>query len=132
MLTAAGVWSPSHARQILGARLERDYVQSELLGVMPVATAAAEVMASPEQIRYAYAGGVAACASLDAWLARHSEIERPLDGVLRHLYDHRDGTPFSRDDLEEAVRVVTGVDCADWLDSHVYGKTALPVPEQLI
>ena len=91
-----------------------------------------EVMAKPDQVRYAYAGGVAACASLDAWLARRSGIDRPLDGVLRHLYDSRDGTPLSREILQEAVREVTGVDCSAWLDRYVYGKTALPLPDELI
>jgi predicted metalloprotease with PDZ domain len=117
---------------MLGARLLRDYERNELLGVMSVADAAGEVMARPAQVRFGYAGGVAACAGLDAWLARHAGIERPLDGVLRHLYDHRDGTPLTRASLEEAVHQVTGVDCADWLDAHVYGKTALPVPDDLL
>ena len=132
MLTAAGVWSPDHARKVLRARLHWDYERNELLGVMSVADAAAEVMAAPTQIRFAYAGGVTACAALDVWLARHSDIDRPLDGVLRHLYDHRDGSPLTRASLEDAILQVTGVPCGEWLDRHVYGKTALPVPDELI
>ena len=37
---------------------------------MSVRDAAAEVMASDEQVRYGYAGGVAACMALDEMLAR--------------------------------------------------------------
>jgi predicted metalloprotease with PDZ domain len=133
MLTAAGVWSPDHARRILRARLERDYGRSTLLGARPVAEAAANVMSDDaEEIRFAYAGGLAVCAALDAWLARHGGLERPLDGVLRHLYDRRDGRPLSREAIEAAVHEITGVDCGPWLDKHVYGKTALPLPEDLI
>ncbi|MCP4572960.1 MAG: hypothetical protein GY838_11455 [bacterium] len=133
MLTAAGVWSPDHARRVLQRRLERDYEQNRLLGERAVADVAADVMSDDaEAVRFAYAGGVAVCVALDSWLARHGGLERPLDGVLRHLYNTRDGRPLTRASLETAVYEVTGVDCAPWLDSHVYGKTALPLPEDLI
>jgi hypothetical protein len=132
MLTAAGIWSPRHARSMLSARLERDYRGSSLLGEMAVADAAAEVMAEARQVRFAYAGGVAACMALDDWLAVRSGIARPLDAVLRRLYDTRDGRPLTRRSLQEAVLAVTGVDCAWWLDEHVYGKTALPPSDRLI
>jgi len=133
MLTAAGVWSPGHARRVLTQRLERDYLHSTLLGRRAVADAATAVMSEDAaEISFAYAGGVAVCAALDAWLARHAGLERPLDGVLRHLYAHRDGRPLSRESLEAAIYEVTGVDCADWLDRYAYGKTALPLPEDLI
>ncbi len=132
MLTAAGIWSPDHARRMLTARLERDYDRNALKGVRSVADAAAAVMSNPEEVRFAYAGGVTVCASLDAWLARHASMDRPLDGVLRHLYEHRSGEPLSRAGIEAAVLEVTGVDCSAWLDHHAYGKTALPLPDDLI
>ena len=83
MLTAAGIWRPDHARGVLGARLDRDYANNPLLGRLSVATAAAEVMASNEQVRYGYAGGVTACMALDEMLAQASGRTRPLDEVLR-------------------------------------------------
>ena len=132
MLTAAGVWSPDHARRSLEARLQRDYRDNPLLERLSVADAAAAVMADAQQVRFAYAGGVAACMALDDWLAREAAVDRPLDAVLRHLYDHRDGRPLSRASLEAAVHAVTGVDCGRWLDEHVYGKTALPPSDRLI
>ncbi|HPF69633.1 MAG TPA: M1 family aminopeptidase [Candidatus Krumholzibacteria bacterium] len=132
MLTAAGIWGPEATRDRLAERIERDYRRSDLLGRMSVAEAAAGVMSGGDQVRYAYAGGMAACAGLDAWLAAESGVEHPLDAVLRHLYEERDGSPLSRAAIETAVRDVTGVDCGWWLDAHVYGKTALPPSEGLI
>jgi hypothetical protein len=132
MLTAAGIWSPHHARSVLSARIERDYRGSPLLGETAVADAAAEVMAEARQVRFAYAGGVAACMALDDWLAVRSGISRPLDAVLRRLYDTRDGRALTRESLQDAVLAVTGVNCAWWLDEHVYGKTALPPSDRLI
>ncbi len=126
MLTAAGVWPTDHARGVLGARLDRDYANSPLRGKMSVAAAAAEVMASNEQVRYGYAGSAAACMALDEMLARSCGRQRPLDQVLRHLYAEGPGQPLTRPRLEAALRSVTGVDCAAWLDTYVYGKTALP------
>ncbi|TFG88621.1 MAG: hypothetical protein E4H17_02075, partial [Gemmatimonadales bacterium] len=87
MLIAAGLWTPDHARKILLSRLERDYTGNDLLGMVSLAEAAAEVMAGPDQVRFAYAGGVAACMALDQWLAMASGLPRPLDEVLRNLYD---------------------------------------------
>jgi hypothetical protein len=132
MLTAAGIWSPQHADRRLADRLQRDYHQSPLLGRQSVADAAAAVMADAERVRFAYAGGVAVCMGLDAWLEGESGLVHPLDAVLRHLYDARDGTPLSRAAIEDAVHEVTGVDCGWWLDAHVYGKTALPPFDRVI
>ncbi len=132
MLTAAGVWTPDHTRAVLEARLDRDYRANPLLGTVSVADAAAEVMAGADQVRFAYAGGMAACAALDQWLGERSGLDHPLDQVLRRLYDTRDGHDLSRASLQEAVHAVTGVDCAAWLDDHVYGKTALPPSDRLI
>lgn len=132
MLTAAGLWTPDHARRTLAERLRRDWVENPLLGRISLADAAAEVMASSEQVRYAYAGGVAAAMALDQWLAASSGLERPLDEVLRHLYAEYEGQDLSRELIERAIAEVTGVDCHDWLEAHVYGRTALPPPEQLI
>ena len=132
MLTAAGIWSPEHARRTLDRRLDRDYRANPLLGQMSVAEAAAEVMAETGQVRFAYAGGVAACMALDQWLGTSSGLERPLDAVLRRLYETRSEEPLSRESLEAAVHAVTGVDCGWWLDEHVYGKTALPPSDRLI
>jgi predicted metalloprotease with PDZ domain len=126
MLTAAGVWRPEHARGVLGARLDRDYTGNPLRGTMSVADAAAEVMAPAEQVRFGYAGGVTACMALDEMLAEKAGHARPLDGILRHLYAQDRGKPLTRQRLEAAVLQATGVDCAPWLDAHVYGKTALP------
>ncbi len=132
MLTAAGIWSPELARATLSARLEQDYAGSKLLGQLPVAEAAAEVMADRDQVSFAYAGGVAACMALDQWLAQSSGRNRPLDEILRYLYTYADGTPLSRATLEQAVLAVTGLDCTDWLDKHVYGPTPLPPVDQLL
>jgi hypothetical protein len=126
MLTAAGVWRTEHARGVLGARLDRDYTGNPLRGTMSVADAAAEVMAPAEQVRFGYAGGVTACMALDEMLAEKGGHARPLDGILRHLYAQDRGKPLTRQRLEAAVLQATGVDCAPWLDAHVYGKTALP------
>ncbi|MFN2369816.1 MAG: M1 family aminopeptidase [Candidatus Krumholzibacteriia bacterium] len=132
MLTAAGIWRPEHARRVVASRVQRDYRESELLGTVAIADAAATVMGEPRQVRFAYAGGTAACMALDQWLASASGLVRPLDAVLRHLYATRDGTPLSRASLEAAVHEVTGVACGWWLDEHVYGKTALPPTDQVI
>lgn len=126
MLTAAGVWQPAHARGVLGARLDRDYAGNPLRGTMSVAAAAAEVMAPADQVRFGYAGGVTACMALDEMLAEKGGRARPLDGILRDLYDRERGQPLTRERLEAAVHAATGVDCGPWLDAHVYGKTALP------
>ncbi|MBU8871213.1 MAG: hypothetical protein KOO60_10165 [Gemmatimonadales bacterium] len=132
MLVAAGLWAPDHGRETLLSRLERDYVGNDLMGTISLAEAAAEVMAGPDQVRFAYAAGVAAAMSLDQWLATNSGLQRPLDEVLRHLYENYLGRELSREIIEEAIHTVTGVDCHDWLEAHVYGKTALPPLEQLI
>ena len=132
MLTAAGLWSPDHTRRTLAERLRRDWAENPLLGRISLADAAAEVMADAQQVRYAYAGGVAAAMALDQWLAASSGLERPLDEVLRHLYTQYEGHDLSRELIEQAVHEVTGVDCHDWLEAHVYGRTALPPPQQLI
>ncbi len=126
MLAAAGVWQTDHARGVLGARLDRDYVNNPLRGQMSVAAAAAEVMASNEQVRYGYAGSAAACMALDEMLAQSSGRKRPLDEVLRRLYAEGRGHPLTRPRLQAAIKDVTGVDCTAWLDTYVYGKTALP------
>ena len=132
MLTAAGIWEPDHSRWILLRRLQDDYAASPLLGKISVAEAAAEVMASAQQVRFAYAGGVAACLALDQHLTLATGLQRPLDQVLRHLYENRAEGPLSRESLAAAVQTVTGIDCRNWLDRHVYGKTALPPPDRLI
>ena len=132
MLTAAGIWNPEHSRRMLYARLERDYVTSPLRGQMPVAEAAADVMADAGQVRYAYAGSVAACMALDQWLAEQSGKQRPLDEVLRHLYVQYAGQTLTRRMIEDAVAAVTGVDCGPWLEAYVYGKSALPPVDRLI
>lgn len=132
MLTAAGIWQPDHARGVLGARLDRDYANNPLLGRLPVAAAAAEVMASNEQVRYGYAGGVTACMALDEMLAQASGRTRPLDEVLRHLYAEARHQPLSRQRLEAAVAAVTGVACGPWLDTYVYGKTTLPPVKSML
>lgn len=126
MLTAAGIWRPDHARGVLGARLDRDYVNNGLLGRLSIADAAAEVMAAAEQVRYGYAGGVTACVALDEMLARASGRARPLDEVVRRLYRDYRGQSLTRARLEAAVEAVTGVRCGPWLDTYVYGRTTLP------
>lgn len=132
MLVSAGIWAPSHARGVLGARLDRDYANNPLLGRMSVAAAAAEVMANAEQVRFGYAGGVNACMALDQMLARATGTLRPLDEIMRALYDGRDRGPLTQELLEQTILEVTGVDCGVWFETHVYGKTALPPSEQLI
>jgi hypothetical protein len=132
MLTAAGIWTPDHSRAVLETRLENDYKLSPLKTQMSVAEAAADVMASPQQVRFAYAGGLTACMNLDQWLAQLTGQTRPLDHVLRHLYENRDGSPLTRLVLEEAVKKTTGIDCKVWLDEHVYKKTTLPAAIRLI
>ncbi len=132
MLNAAGIWSPHHARQVLTDRLNRDFVMSPQRGKTSIASAAADVMGDAELVRFSYAGGVAACMALDQWLAGQSGLERPLDEVLRYLYEHSDDVAFSRQSLEDAVFAVTGVDCSVWLESYVYGVQSLPPVERLI
>ncbi len=132
MLVAAGIWDPEHARAILRARLERDYAENSLLGEISVATAAATVMADAEQVRFGYAGGVNACMALDQMLARATGSVRPLDEVMRLLYEKRDRGELTREMLLDSIGEVTGVDCTVWLEVHIYGKTALPPSEQLI
>ncbi len=132
MLVSAGIWPPEHARGILGARLDRDYANNPLLGEMSVAEAASEVMADAEQVRFGYAGGTNACMALDEMLARATGSARPLDEIMRQLYKDRDRGGLTREMLLETILKVTGVDCGVWLDTHVYGKTALPPSEQLI
>jgi predicted metalloprotease with PDZ domain len=132
MLTAAGIWTADHSRAMLEARLERDYKLSPLKTQMSVGQAAAEVMADANQVRFAYAGGVSACMNLDLWLAQLTGKNRPLDLVLRHLYENRDGSPLTRLAFETAVLEATGIDCKVWLDEHVYKKTTLPAAIRLI
>lgn len=132
MLTAAGIWSPDHARAVLEARLDRDYQKSSLRNRISVAEAAAEVMAGPNKVRFAYAGGVIACMNLDQWLAENTGKRRPLDQVLRHLYENRDGSPLTRLAFETAVFEVTGLDCSVWLTDYVYTKSILPTAIRLI
>ncbi len=126
MLTASGLWTPAHAREVLRGRLAQNYARSPLLGRISVAAAAAEVMANSEQVRYAYAGGVASCMALDHWLATESGMMRPLDQILRVLYEDHAGEALSRASLIAVIHKVTGVDSTSWLDQHVYGTKALP------
>ncbi len=132
MLTASGIWSPDHARQVLTSRLNRDYVKSPWRDKTSIASAAADVMGDPDLVRFAYAGGVAASIALDQWLAGQSGMIRPLDEVLRHLYDNPKEEGFSRLALEEAVLAVTGVNCHLWLETFVYGTQNLPPVDRLI
>jgi len=132
MLVSAGIWAPEHARNILASRLERDYATNPLLGEISVADAAAQVMATEDQVRFGYAGGVKACLALDQMLARNTGALRPLDEVLRALYENRSRGELTRELLEQAILDATGVDCRVWLETHVYGKTTLPPSGQLI
>lgn len=132
MLTAAGVWTPGHARRVLTERLKRDYITSEWRGEISIAEAAADVMGEPSQVRFSYAGGVAACMALDQWLQMRTDKLRPLDEVLRYMYDNRSEGGLSRSSLEAAVLAVTGVDCRLWLENYVYGRQALPPVDRLI
>jgi predicted metalloprotease with PDZ domain len=132
MLTAAGIWKSDHSRAVLETRLERDYKLNPMKTQLSVAEAAADVMASPDQVRFAYAGALAACINLDAWLAQLTGRSRPLDEVLRHLYNNRDGSPLTREAFELAVLQATGIDCTVWLDENVYKKTTLPAAIRLI
>jgi hypothetical protein len=126
ILTAAGIWDPDHARQILSDRLENDYARSDLLGRVSIAEAASQVMVGRDVVRYAYAGGAAACMALDEHLTGNTGQQAPLDLVLRHLYQNRDGQGLTRAKLEAAVTAVTGQECGQWLDTFVYGHQALP------
>lgn len=132
MLTAGGIWSPAHAREVLQGKLQRDYLDSPLRGRLTPAKASAEVMADPQVVRYAYASALACCLALDEWLTARTQAARPLDEVLRRLYEKRDGTPLDRYLLQEAVLEVTGVDCEAWLQDHVYGKRPPAAPRSLI
>jgi len=132
MLTASGVWTPDYSRAVLQERLERDYKLSPLKSQLSVAEAAAEVMASPGQVRFAYAAGVNACINFDQWLAEQTGKTRPLDLVLRHLYENRDGTTLTRLTFQAAVLEATGIDCSVWLDDYVYKKSTLPAAIRLI
>lgn len=132
ILAAAGIWDREHARQVIKARLERDYAGSDLLGTIPIAEAASQVMASNDVVRYSYAGGVAACVALDQYISENSGQRAPMDMVLRHLYQSRDGSGLTRAKLEEVILTLTNVDCKEWLDTFVYGTRALPpLDEQL-
>jgi Peptidase family M1 domain len=132
MLTAAGVWTPQHARQVLADRLNKDYVGNPWRSKVTIAEAAADVMGDPEKVRYSYASGIAACMALDQWLSRQGTLNRPLDEVLRYLYDNRDENGLSRQSLEEAVLAVTGINCHLWLENFVYGMDPLPPVDRLI
>lgn len=132
MLVSAGIWTPEHGRNVLSARLERDYAQNPLLGKISIADAASEVMSGADQVRFGYAGGVNACLALDQMLARATGTIRPLDEVMRALYDGRDRGELTRELLEATILSVTGVDCRVWFETHVYGKTSLPPSDQLI
>ncbi len=132
MLTAAGVWTPQHARQVLADRLNRDYINNPWRSKISVASAATDVMGEPDKVRFSYASGVAACMALDQWLAQQSNLVRPLDEVLRYLFNHRTKDGFSREALEEAVLAVTGVNCHSWLERFVYGLDNLPPLDRLI
>ena len=107
-------------------------MNNDLLGSLTVVEAASEVMADPEQVRFAYAGAVAASMALDEWLADVSGLQRPLDEVLRHLYGNCRDQDLSRERIEESVHAVTGVDCHEWLEEHIYGRSALPPLAKLI
>ena len=90
------------------------------------------LLVHPSEVRYAYAGGVASCMALDEMISGMTGRQRPLDLVLRHLYETRDGEPLTRERLEATVKLVTGVDCGPWLDTYVYGKTTLPPIRRMI
>jgi predicted metalloprotease with PDZ domain len=89
-------------------------------------------MASAEQVRYGYAGGVTACMALDEMLAQSSGRTRPLDEVVRRLYTESRGQSLTRERLESTIVAVTGVDCGAWLDTYVYGKTTLPAIRSML
>lgn len=132
MLVSAGIWAPNHARNILGTRLQRDYADNPLFGKMSIASAAGQVMADAQQVRFGYAGGVNACLALDQMLARATSADRPLDEIIRALYRERSRGELTRELLEQTIIEVTGVDCHVWLTTHVYGKTSLPPVDHLI
>jgi len=125
-LAEAGIWSPRRAAAVLRDRIERDYHTSRLLHAESIAAAAAGVMRDGDNTRFAYAGGCLAAAALDRRLAGTDPARHPLDDILRRLYERRSAEALSRRDLEAAVLAVTGIDCAAWLDRHVYGKEPLP------
>ncbi len=131
VLKESGIWAPCRAENVVGERIAQHYYGSPLLGRMTIAEAAADIMRDGETTRFAYAGGALAAANLDRWLASISGTVRPLDEVLRYLYAHRGQAPLSRHDLSAAIRGVTGVECAAWLDHYVYGKETLPHLETL-
>lgn len=130
-LQETGLWNSWRAENVVGERIDQNYYDNPLLGEMSVAEAAAGIMSNATTTRFAYAGGALAAANLDRWLATTSGAIRPLDEVLQHLYQHRDGTPLTRGDLVTAVGAVTGADCNEWLDLYVYGKETLPRLETL-
>jgi hypothetical protein len=126
ILAAAGIWELEHSRSIIRARLERDYAGSDLMGKIPIAEAASQVMAGRDIISYGYAGSTAACMALDRYIGERSGQRAPLDLVLRHLYQTRDDEGLTRAKLEEAILILTNIDCHDWLEAHVYGTVPLP------
>lgn len=132
MLQTAGIWSSDHAQNVLMSRLERDYTDSPHFGEMSVATAAKGIMASPEQVRFGYAGGMNAVMALDRYLAQTSGKRRPLDGVLRTLYKSRNGDPLTREQFVATVKNQTGIDIDPWLEEHVYNKSTLPAVDSVL
>jgi hypothetical protein len=132
MLHTAGIWSDEHVQATIRGRLERDYTNSPHFGQMPVAEAAKGIMASADQVRFGYAGGMNAVMALDRYLSEISGKRRPLDHVLRTLYRSRNGDPLTREQLVETIRSTTGVDCEAWLEEHVYSKSALPAADSVL
>ncbi len=132
MLVAANVWSPPYGRQMLEARLARDYYGSARLSQISVATAAAQVMADPETVRFGYAGGVAVCAALEHSLIAQGSCSDPLGELLRYLYNQGSDAPLTRAGIVAAVLAVTGIECDTWLDHYVYGTEPLPSIEPMI
>ena len=131
MLIEAGIWSEAYGQQLLASRLNRDYYNSPHLGSLPVADAAMDIAGDSVTVRYAYAGGMAACTGLETWLRAGGGGNEPLDAVLRHLYTNESGRVLSRESIEAAIMTVTGLDCSAWLDRYVYGPEALPSTDAL-
>jgi hypothetical protein len=77
--------------------------------------------------RTPYTKGRRVLAALDARIRTESDGTATLEDVFRRLNDHG-GTVTYRDFVEQ-VNGVAGTDLSDWLDRHVRGTVAPPVPD---
>jgi predicted metalloprotease with PDZ domain len=124
-----GLLSEVDYMNLLGRRLgvyELTRVNPNFMEVSPAAAGAQKWRNRP----LVYDGGASIGLCLDARIARGSGGARGIEDVVRALLArHRDGTPFTLQEVVDESSAAAGVDFSDFFSRYVSGLERIPIEE---